>query len=261
MTTAALVQSMTEASSCRHDGEIKMKSEKRIARMVGILVFLHLAAGLMVPFIMLHPIVSPRGFLVTAAESALQIRLAVLLLFMGSAIATGIAITALPVLGRYSYVMAWSLVALGVAAFSLQVVDNGRILSLLSLSQEYARTGAGKPEIFQALALVAGAARKWSHYTYLLVAVSWITLLFSMLYRFRLVPRLLAALGLMTSLLQIAGVSLRVIMGFPAEMRLAMPLGPCYLALALWLLVKGFAEPLPAATAAELDPALLRGSR
>jgi uncharacterized protein DUF4386 len=167
-----------------------------------------------------------------------------MLLFVGSALATGIAITALPVLLRYSYVMAWSLVALAVAAFCLQVVDNGRILSMLSLSQEYARSGASKAEIFQALALVAGPARKWSHYTYLLVAVSWIALLFSMLYRFRLVPRLLALLGLITSLLQIAGVSLRVIMGSPPQTQLAMPLAPCYRGLALWLLFKGLQNPV-----------------
>ena len=225
-----------------------MQSDTRIARTLGILVLLHLAVGLMLPFIMLHPIVGQRGFLISAAESALQIRLAVLLLFVGSAIATGIAITALPVLGRYSYGMAWWLVALAVAGFTLQAVDNGRILAMLSLSQEYAKAGVAKPELFQAMAVVVGAARKWSHFTYLLVAVSWIFLLFAALYRFRLVPRMLAALGLVTSLLQIASVSLRVIMGFSPEMRLAMPLGPCYVALALWLLVKGFNLPHRLAT-------------
>jgi hypothetical protein len=76
--------------------------------------------------------------------------------------------------------------------------------------------------------------------------VSWITLLFSLLYRFRLVPRVLAAVGVVTSLLQIAGVTLRVLLGYPAQTWLAVPLAPAYAGLALWLIVKGFDEPRPA---------------
>jgi hypothetical protein len=85
--------------------------------------------------------------------------------------------------------MALWLLALAVAGFSLQAVDNAHILSMLSLSQEYAKAGVAKAELFQALAVVVGAARKRSHYTVLLVAVIWIFLLYSLLYRSRLVPR------------------------------------------------------------------------
>ena len=62
------------------------------------------------------------------------------------------------------------------------------------------------------------------------------------LFRFRLVPRVLAVFGMVTSLLQIIGVPLRVLVGYPAEMRMAMTLAPAYLALAVWLLIKGFDE-------------------
>ena len=46
--------------------------------------------------------------------------------------------------------------------------------------------------------------------------------------------------GLVGSLLQIAGVTLRGLFGYPTETRLAMPLAPAYLAVALWLMIKGF---------------------
>ena len=234
MSIAEMLEPMTAASP-HHMG-------KSGGRMVGILLVFHLAVGLIAPFVMLHPIVGPRGFLLAGSDNAVQIRAAVFLLFVGSAIAIATAIAALPVVRRYSYAMALWLVALAVAGFSLQAVDNARLLSMLSLSQEYVRTGAAKPELFQALALVVGAARKWAHYTYLLVAVSWILLLFAVLYRFRLVPRALAAFGLIASILQITGVTLRGMMGYSPETRLAMPLAPAYLALAVWLMVKGFDE-------------------
>ena len=219
-----------------------MRSAKSIGRIVGVLLLLHLAAGLIVPFILLHPLVTPPGFLASAAGVPNQVRAAALLLFVGSAITIGIASAAWSVFRQYSSAMALWLLALAVASFSLQAMDNAHILSMLSLSQEYAKTGVAKAELFQALAVVVGAARKWAHYTALLVAVSWIFLLYSVLYRFRLVPRALAAFGAVASMLQITGVSLRGLLGYSPETRLAMPLAPAYVGLAVWLIVKGFDE-------------------
>jgi len=219
-----------------------MRSAKSVGRIVGMLLLAHLAAGLTVPFVLLRPLVMPPGFLATAAGNSVQVRAAVLLLFLGSAVSVGIAIAALPVFRRYSSAMALWLLALAVAGFSLQAVDNGALLSMLSLSQEYAKAGAAKAELFQALAVVVGSARRWAHYTFLLVVGSWIFLLYSLLYRFRLVPRALAAFGLLGSVLQITGVTLRGLLGYPPETRLAMPLAPAYVALAVWLMVKGFDE-------------------
>ena len=207
-----------------------------------MLLLLHLAAGLTVPFILVHRLIAPPGFLANGAGIPNQVRAAVLLFFVGSAIAIGIASTAWSVFRQYSSAMALWLLALAVASFSLQAVDNAHLLSMLSLSQEYAKAGAEKADLFQALAVVVGSARKWSHYSFLLVVGSWIFLLYSLLYRFRLVPRALAAFGLVGSMLQIAGVTLRGLLGYPPETRLAMPLAPAYVALALWLIVKGFDE-------------------
>jgi Domain of unknown function (DUF4386) len=232
-----------------------MKSAKSTGRIVGMLLLVHLAAGLILPFVLLDRVRRPAGFLENAAGNSAQLRAAVFLLFVGSAVTIGIALTAWPVFRRHSSAMALWLLALAVAGFSLQAVDNAHILSMLSLSQEYAKAGAAKTELFQALAVVAGSARKWAHYTSLLVAVSWIFLLCSLLYRFRLVPRVLTALGLLGSALQITGVTLRGFLGYSPETRLAVPLAPAYVALAVWLMVKGFDErhrPLPAE--AELSP-------
>lgn len=219
-----------------------MSSGKSLGRIVGALLLLHLAAGLTVPFILLNPVMAPPGFLANGASSPNQVRAVVLLFFVGSAIPIGIASTAWSVFRQYSSAMALSLLALAVASFSLQAVDNAHLLSMLSLSQEYAKVGANKAELFQTLAVVAGSARKWSHYSFLLVVGSWIFLLCSLLYRFRLVPRALAAFGLLGSIGQIAGVTLRGLLGYPPLTVLAMPLAPAYVALALWLIVKGFDE-------------------
>ena len=51
--------------------------------------------------------------------------------------------------------------------------------------------------------------------------------------------RLLAALGMMTTVLQISGVPLRALLGYDLMMGLAMPLAPVHLTLALWLTARG----------------------
>ena len=217
-----------------------MSSTKSAGRIVGILLLLHLTVGLTVPFVLLDRVRGSAGFLENAAANSAQLHAAVLLLFVGSAICMAVAIAALPVFRRYSSAMAFWLLALGVAGFSLQAVDNAHLLSMLSLSQEYAKAGAAKADVFQGLAIVVVSARKWAHYSFLLVVGSWIFLLFALLCRFRLVPRVLAALGMIGSILQITGVSLRGLLGYPPETRLAMPLAPVYVTLAVWLIVKGF---------------------
>jgi uncharacterized protein DUF4386 len=236
MSTTAMTEDAAEMSP-------RIGSGTSTGRILGVLMLVHLVGGLFVPFVLLDRVRGSAGFLAGAAGSPVQLRAAVLLLFAGSALAIGIAITAWPVIRRYSSAMALWLVALAVAAFALQAVDNAALLSLLSLSQEYVKADAAKLDLFQMFGVVLSLARKWVHYTALFLAVSWIFLLFSVLYRLRLVPRVLAGLGLVASMLQIIGVTLRGFLGYPPEMRMAMPLAPAYVALAVWLMVKGLPTP------------------
>lgn len=219
-----------------------MESPKTMGRVLGFLVLTHLVVGLMVPFIMLDRVKRVAGLVAAAAASPSQVRAAVLLLFLGSAVALAMAIAVFPIFRRHSRTVALWLLAVAIIGFSLQAVDNAAILSALSLSQEYARADASKLELFQGLALAVNAARKWTHYCSLLFMVTWILLFCAALFRFRLVPRWLAGLTLAASALQIYGVTLRGLLGYPPETRLAMPLAPAYVALAIWLIAKGFDE-------------------
>jgi hypothetical protein len=226
--------------------EIAMESTRGIGRVVGLLLLVHLAVGLMTPFILLDRVRGTAGLLANAALSPVQFRTAVLLLVVGSAMAVAVAVAGGPVFRRHSESTALALLALAVAAFTLQVVDTGALMSILALSQEYARPDAVKGDL-QTLAAVIGAGRRWVHYSYLLVAVSWILLLNAALFRFRLVPRALAALGAAACLLQIAGVSVRGLLGSTPITVMAMPMAPAYLAVAGWLMSRGFAD-LPVAS-------------
>jgi hypothetical protein len=221
-----------------------MRSAKSVGRLIGALLFVQLA-GLIVPFVLLYPLTTgPRDFLANAAGASLQIKVAVLLLFANCALTIGITIAAWPVFRQYSERMALWLVAASVIMFSLQAVDNAHILSMLSLSQQYAQAG-GPDELFQTLAAEVGSTRRWVHFTELLVIDLWIFMLYSVLYRFALVPRALAAFGLLTVMLHFTGIPLPAFLGYSIVTLMGVPMGLSHLALALWLMARGFAERVP----------------
>lgn len=220
-----------------------MRSARDTGRIIGVLLFFQLA-GLIVPFVLLHPLTTgPQNYLANAAGSGAQIKLAVLLLFANCALTIGIAITALPVLRRSSEAMGLWLLVASVILFSAQAADNVHILSMLSLSQRYAET-SGPQELWQSFAAVVGSTRKWAHYTWLLLIDCWIFSLYSILYRFALVPRVLAAFGLLTVILHFTGIPLRGFLDLSLVTQLGVPMALSHIALATWLAIKGFGEHL-----------------
>jgi hypothetical protein len=221
-----------------------MKSAKNVGRLIGMLLFVQLA-GLIVPFVLLHPLTrGSRDYLANAAANSFQIKVAVFLLFANCALTIGITVAAWPVFRQYSEAMALWLVAVSVIMFTLQAVDNAHVLSMLSLSQQYAQAG-GPDELFQTLAAVVGSARRWAHFTELLVIDCWIFLLYGILYRFALVPRALAAFGLLTVMLHFTGIPLPGFLGYSIVTLMGVPMALSHTALALWLVAKGFEERLP----------------
>jgi hypothetical protein len=224
-----------------------MKPAKSRGRLIGMLLFLQLA-GLIVPFVLLQPLTTgSRDYLANAAGASFQIKVAVFLLFANCALTIGITIAAWSVFRQYSEAMALWLLAASVIMFALQAIDNAHILSMVSLSRQYGQAG-GPDELFQTLAAVLGSTRKWVHFTELLVIDCWIFLLYTILFRFALVLRVLAAFGLLTVILHFTGIPLPGFLGYRIVTLMGVPMGLSHLALALWLMAKGFEERLPKQT-------------
>ena len=219
-----------------------MTAARTAGRTLGLLLLVQSMAGITANFVLLAPAISaPPGFLVNAAGSSTQIIVAVLLLLGTGLISLANAITAMPVIRRHSAAMAVAFVALAAVNFSGVVVEGIALRAMLALSQEFARTGAADPAAFETLSTLARAVRNSAHYTNLLLGGCALLVFYIALFRFKLVPRALAALGLLTVTSLIAG-ALVPLFGYPTVMLMFMPMGLSHLALALWLVVRGFAE-------------------
>jgi hypothetical protein len=221
--------------------ETYVKSAGNVGRPIGFLLLLQLVAGLMLPFILIIPLTGSPGFLTAGAEHSFQIRAGVLIAFVGSALTVGIGITAFPVLRWYSAATGLCFLAACIISCVLDVVHNATVMSMLSLSQQYVTDGAAADQgIYKLVGTAVASARRWAHYTQLAAIGGWIFVFYSSLLRFNLIPRPLAALGLIGIALQFTGVTLSAFLGYGMIGEMAMPLLPIQITVAVWLIVRRF---------------------
>src|SRR5574341_2005554 len=212
-----------------------MRSPKSTGRITGLLLLVQLVTGLTAPYIILQSLQTPIGFAANEPSSSFRVRFAVMLLFAGGALTIAITTVVWPVVREYSYALAFWVMALAVANFSLQCVEIAGYMSMFSFSQDYLRASATDLGIYQVVGASVRTAWKWVHYTHLLVLVSWMFILFLTFWRSGLVPRVLAGLGLLGALLQMTGITLPQFLAYrsPAPMAMGMSLGVFYLVLSV----------------------------
>jgi hypothetical protein len=211
-------------------------------RSTAVLLLLQMAGSGIVNFALLGPVFAgPSGYLVNAAADPLRVRLAATLGLATGVLSIGVALSVWPVFRAHARAAALWFLALTLVGVATCVLENVSLLSMLSLSQAYAKADASSGALFQVLRGVVSSTRNWAHFTHLMFAGSSLAVFYGTLFRFRLVPRALAGFGVAAAVSQFTGVTMPLF-GHPVEFLLLAPLGLSHLALAVWLLVKGFPQ-------------------
>lgn len=218
-----------------------MRSEQSVGRIIGLLFLVQvlLAPVVYTQFGLIGPVTSP-DYLANAAGSALQIRIALLLLFVLGALTLAIALTALPVLRRHSERMALLFLALSIIGLATQAIESVAVRNMLSMSLEYAKANAPQ-ELLERLGALARSTWYSAHFTNLMVGHITIFVLHGILFRFALVPRVLAAAGLTATLLSTTAATMPLL-GYRFSYLMILPAALIQLALIAWLIAKGFEE-------------------
>lgn len=221
-----------------------MSSNIKMGRIIGALLLLQVAMGILLNFVFTAPLFGEPGFLINAAPHALQIGQSVLIGLAMGLVSLTVACLLYPIFKRNSPSIALFYFALVCAGFALTVAENISMMSMLSLSKAYAETGGAQEALYQGLRIVVKETRNWTHYLSLLVSGATLFTFYLATLRGSLIPRLLSYIGLLAVCTQIVSISMPVL-GGEVDFRLIAPLGICQIVLALWLLVKGFRTATP----------------
>jgi hypothetical protein len=204
-------------------------------RMVGLFLLLQASGAFVVNALLLRPIFRAPGFLENAVAHPMNIPSAMLLnialaLFMLTA-----AFYARPYFKQISPRLALAHVAIVTAGLSLSIAENVGLFAMQNVSE----ANAVEP-VAHGVRLVAASVRNGAHFSYVFTAGIGLFVMYLLMYKGRLIPRLIAGAGMLASLSQMVAVG-TPFFGGSTNATLLMPLGVVQLVLVVWLLAKGFA--------------------
>jgi hypothetical protein len=221
-----------------------INADRRVATLVGIF-FIFASATAILGFLFYRPILEGPDYLTNGATHANQVLLGALMELTLVVTAIGTAIGLFPVLRPYGERIALTHLFFRFLEAVVITVGIVAILSLLTLSQDFVAAAAPDASAYHVAGALLHAVYKWTSMFGPLLFLGVNTMMYSsLLYKSKLVPRPLAALGITGAtlvfcygMLVMFGVAVQ---GADLWMLLAMPIAIYEMILAGWLIVKGF---------------------
>ncbi|MFC1964734.1 DUF4386 domain-containing protein [Chloroflexota bacterium] len=218
-----------------------MNSYRKNAIIVGVLFIIATVASSL-SVVITGPLNAPDG-LINISANATQLIIGALLLLIDSIAVVIIPIILFPIFKKHNEALALGYVGARIIEGAIFIVSVISLLILLTLSQEFARSGAPDVPYFQTLGTLLLAAHDWTFLLGLTVFSLGSLVLNYILFQSKLIPPWLsgwgfigAALTLAASLIPQLGYSLSssidTLMNFPIALQ--------EMVFAVWLIVKGF---------------------
>jgi hypothetical protein len=221
----------------------KMNTNRKTAIIVGILFILGFA-GAFGP-VAVKPILDDPGYLVRILENRNTVLLGALSQLTMALACAGIAVGLYPILRNHNEPLALGAVSFRLIENVFQIVAALALLSLLTLSRESVKADAVAAPAFQAAGASLHAVHFWSafvlaHFGFCLGALMY----YYIFYRSNLIPRWLSGWGIVAILMHLTGALITMFTQIDpfstSTSLLSIPIGLNELALAGWLIVKGF---------------------
>ena len=219
-----------------------MSAHRKTAIIVGIL-FLAAYVGIFLGSAFYAPIIDAPDYLAKIFPNKTQVVIGMLIEVINDIAVIGIAVLLFPILRKHGEGIALGYVGIRVVEAVILLVGRIKILSLIPLSQEYIAAGTPSASFLHALGASAVSGRYWSGKMQTVFFILGAVVLYSMLYRSKLVPRFISVWGFISvtslAIANILGVP-DPTQGFEPAMILYFPIILSELLLAIWLIAKGF---------------------
>ncbi len=216
-----------------------MNLNPKTGRIVGFLFLAQFILGVLVNMFLLGPIIFDEDFLTITSSNTTTVITATLLGIVLSGAGLGIAIILKPFLKAYNNnnLALWYL-GFTIISFTITIVDNTIILSILSMSKEYVNANAPATQYLQSLGSLLYEMRSWIHMMDMLVGGLSLAVLYYGLYQTKLIPRVLSGLGCIAVIIMLGNVLWSIY--DTGLMILYLPVGLVQVGVSIWLIIKGF---------------------
>lgn len=221
-----------------------MNSNRKIARIAGVLFITSTVASIVGNVGFLNPILDNPAYLLQIFANENRVLIGAFFSLIAAFAAAGIAISLYPILRRYNEGLALGSVGFRIIEGVLYTVGIISVLLLLTLSQEFVKVGAPVSSYFQTSGVLLLAVRKWADLTGILAFYLGALMYYAIFYQSKLIPRWLSGWGLVGATLGIVA-SLLVMFGLigtfsTVQIVLNLPIAVQEMVLAIWLIVRGF---------------------
>jgi hypothetical protein len=220
-----------------------MNSRRTAAIIVGACFLFSNVTFMLGAFAFVEPILAAPDYLTLASASRPQVILGVLLELVNGVAYLAIAVLMFAVLRRRYRSMALLYVGFRIIEFVMQTLSDLSPLALLTLSEEFVRGGAAQAASFQAVGTLLQAQRYWAFQMVSITLALGALLLYTMLYRTKLIPRFISVWGLIGAITVLTTTMLDVFalsVGPAIGLVLGLPMLLNELFLGVWLIAKGF---------------------
>jgi len=233
-----------------------MNSYRKNARIVGILLITATVAGIL-SAVFSGPILDAPDYLIKVSANENQVIIGALFVVIMAFACAGIAIWLYPVIRKHDEALALGSVGFRLIEGVFHIAVAVSMLSLLTLSQEYVKAGAPDASYFQSLGTLLHAASDWAGMFGSTAFILGALMYYYIFYQSKLIPRWLSVWGLIGVPFWIAEILLSMF-GFVDSFStnailLDLPIAINEMALAVWLIVKGFNPSAIASLSAKTD--------
>jgi hypothetical protein len=221
-----------------------MNNYRKTALSVGVLFIIATVINVLGNVIFLEPILDAPDYLVRMAANDNQVILGGLLVFFSAIASASIAIWLYPVLRKHHEALALGSVGFRVVEGMLYILGVVGLFSLLTLSQEYGKSGASNASLFQVSGTLLLAIKKWAGQLGVIAFTMGALMYYCVFYQSRLVPRFISGWGILGAASSLAA-ALLTVSGLMTPFStvfilLQLPIALQEMVLAVWLIAKGF---------------------
>lgn len=213
-----------------------------IGRILGASMCLTFVISLLSNFKLQSDLFTGGGLLVNAAAHPMQIGLICVLGLFTGLVSLGIGLLVRVHLRERAPFRLDLYAALLIVGFAVSFFEYTTLLAFGELSEAFTKAAGTGESAFAAAAKALAGLRNGVHFLDKCVSGVGVFVFFQILWSLRLVPRIIAGLGMLAAPAQMVAIG-RALFGFDVMYPLLAPLALTYLVTMGWLMVRGFPEP------------------